>query len=397
MSFVALRPARVISVDVLRGLTIALMILVNDPGDWTHTYTQLEHAAWNGFTLTDFVFPNFLFLVGVSIVLSIQSRMARAPGGKLAHSRRTLALRIARRAALLFAVKMSLTAFPHFHLTHLRIFGVLTRIAACYLVAALVCLYTQRVRTLLTMVAVLLVGYWLLMRFVPIPGLGTPIRNFPLLDPDRNLAAWLDRGFNAFTQRWLHTGVLYNGTRDPEGLLSTLPSIATTLIGAVAALMLRRGSNLLTLLAGGLVSLGAGLIWNRWFPINKNLWTSSYVLFAAGLSLLLLSLCYWLFEVRHVHETRAGKILTRPWLIFGSNAISAFVISNLIVQILTSIHLANPVDPRRPLSAWSWPYRHIFALRGSTDATSAAFALTFTAICFLPSWLLWRKKIFLKL
>ncbi|GAC1417255.1 MAG: lpg1661 family Dot/Icm T4SS effector [Acidobacteriaceae bacterium] len=394
----AIKPARVISVDVLRGLTIALMILVNDPGDGTHTYTQLEHAAWNGFTLTDFVFPNFLFLVGVSIVLSLQSRLSGVPGRTPdTRNRRALALRIGRRAALLFAVKMFLTAFPHFHMTHLRIFGVLTRIAVCYLVAALVCLYSQRVRTLLTVIVSLLFGYWIVMRFVPVPGLGIPVRDFPILDPNLNLAAWLDRGFNAFTRRWLHTGVLYNGTRDPEGILSTLPSIATTLIGAVAEILLRRGRRLLTLVVGGLVSLVSGLFWDRWFPTNKNLWTSSYVLFAAGLSLLLLSFCYWLFEVRHVHETRLGGVLTRPWLIFGSNAITAFVISNLVVEILASIHFANAADSRRPLTAWNWPYRHIFAVHGSTNATSLAFALTYTAICFLPCWLLWRKRIFLKL
>jgi predicted acyltransferase len=212
---------RVLSVDVLRGLTIALMILVNDPGDWSHTYSQLDHAPWNGFTLTDFVFPNFLFLVGASIVFSLQSRIARG------ESKRTLALHMFRRALTLFAIKMFLSAFPHFHLTHLRLYGVLTRIALCYLAAGLLCLAVwntrYRARTLLVITAALLVGYWILMRFVPVPGLGLaslhdaiPTHAIPILDPDRNLAAWLDRGVNAFTQRWLHTGSLYNQTRDPS-------------------------------------------------------------------------------------------------------------------------------------------------------------------------------------
>src|ERR1039457_492855 len=139
MQSVAKPPSqRVLSVDVLRGLTIALMILVNDPGDWGHVYAQLDHAEWNGFTLTDFVFPNFLFLVGISIILSIESRITRGD------SKRTLAFHMIRRAITIFAIKMFLSAFPHFHVTHLRIFGVLTRIAACYLIASLICLITRR-------------------------------------------------------------------------------------------------------------------------------------------------------------------------------------------------------------------------------------------------------------
>ena len=236
-------PQRVLSVDVLRGLTIALMILVNDPGDWSHVYSQLDHAEWNGFTLTDFVFPNFLFIVGASTIFSIASRMAKD------ESKRTLALHIFRRAITIFAIKMLLSAFPHFHLTPLRIFGVLTRIAICYLIAGLICLAAwnarHRVRNLLAITAALLVGYWALMRFVPVPGprrclpLECEIHAIPILDPVNNLAAWLDRGFNAFTRAWLHTGSLYNKTHDPEGLLSTIPAIATTLIGCITGLLLR--------------------------------------------------------------------------------------------------------------------------------------------------------------
>ena len=403
--------SRVLSVDVLRGLTIALMILVNDPGDWAHTYSQLDHAAWNGFTLTDLVFPNFLFLVGASIIFSIDSRIARG------ESKRTLALHMVRRAFTIFAIKMLLTAFPHFHLTHLRIFGVLTRIAVCYLIAGLICLYTRRARTLLAISAALLVGYWALMRFVPVPGFGIPTHDMPILDPERNLAAWLDRGFNAFTQRWLHTGTLYNRTHDPEGLLSTIPSIATTLLGSVTALWLRRahqnsersqGSTpipavqiLRVLVLCGILGLMFGLLWSFTVPINKNLWTSSYVLFAAGWSFLLLALCYWLIDIRSLNRTQAGKALLRPWLIFGSNAITAYVISNFLVEVALWIKvpagaLVNAAAPATRITAWQWTYRHIFARHDSTNVTSLAFALAFVALCFLPNLLLWRKKIFLK-
>jgi predicted acyltransferase len=416
---------RVLSIDVLRGLTIALMILVNDPGDWSHVYRQLDHSAWNGFTLTDFVFPNFLFLVGASIIFSLESRIARG------YSKRTLALHIFRRAAILFAIKLFLSAFPHFHLTHLRLYGVLTRIALCYLAAGLICLAVwntrHRARILLGLAAALLIGYWALMRFVPVPGLAfashrdaVPTHSIPILDPDRNLAAWLDRAVNAFTQRFLHTGSLYNHTRDPEGLLSTLPAIATTLIGCITGLALRtsrvpharRGliapimgllSNPATsFLSFGFLSLTAGLLWNLWFPINKNLWTSSYVLFSAGLSLLLLALCYWLIDVRRLNDHPTGKAFLWPWLVFGSNAITAYIVSDLIVEIMIWIKvpagaLVDPANPARSISAWQWTYLHLFARYGSTEITSVVFALAFTALCFVPNWLLWRRKIFLKI
>ena len=477
---------RVLSVDVLRGLTIALMILVNDPGDWSHVYSQLDHAPWNGFTLTDFVFPNFLFLVGVSIILSLFNRIARSPGGTLdAATRRTLALHILRRALTIFAIKMALTAFPHFHWTHLRIFGVLTRIALCYLAAGLLCLVVwnarPRVRILVVSTAALLIGYWILMRFVPVPGLAVaspvdaiPTHSISILDPEHNLAAWLDRVFNAFTQHFLHTGSLYNRTHDPEGLLSTLPAIATTLLGCLTGLFLRRatvreassrpersgveapphfvrsatesgapsmaasspwvgstatgsatesgapfmaasspwvGSTapditptraLLGLILAGLTSILAGLLWNPTFPINKNLWTSSYVLFSAGLSLVLLALCYWFIDMRRLNQSQAGKAILFPWLVFGSNAITAFVLSNFLVELMIWIKvpagaLVNPAAPATRIASWLWTYRHLFARHTSTNITSLAFALAFTALCFLPNLFLWRRKIFLKI
>jgi predicted acyltransferase len=411
-------PPRVLSVDVLRGLTIALMILVNDPGDWAHTYTQLDHAKWNGFTLTDFVFPNFLFLVGVSIIFSLQSRIARSASGILDKAtKKALALHILRRAFLIFAIKMILTAFPYFHYTHFRIYGVLTRIALCYLAAGLICLLvwnvTQRVRTLVAITASLLIGYWILMRFVPVPGLGTPTHDFPILDPDRNLTAWLDRAFSAFTQSTIHTGTLYEHTRDPEGLLSTLPAIATTLIGSITGLWLRRVETgnqyrfpssitparcLSGLVGWALLCVTAALLWNPSFPINKNLWTSSYVLVSAAGSFLTLALCYWLIDIRRLNNTRAGKALLWPWLVFGSNAITAFIVSNLLVKIMLWIKVSDSFSTTgKPVTAWFWTYRHFFAGHQSTRITSLAFAVAFTLLCFLPNWYLWRKRIFFKI
>jgi predicted acyltransferase len=389
-------PARITSVDALRGLTIAFMILVNDPGDWNHVYPPLDHAEWNGFTPTDMVFPMFLFLVGCSIVFSVGSRLARGD------SRRTVSWHIARRGATIFAIKMALTVYPYFHFSRLRIYGVLTRIALCYLVAGLIFVWTRRPRTLVAITIAILGGYWILMRFAPIPGLGHPVRDFPILDPERNLTAWIDRGVNAWTQHWLHTGRLYEGTRDPEGLLSTLPAVATTLLGILAALYLRvphvstlrRG---LTLAATGLVSLTLGMIWNPWFPINKNLWTSSYVLFAGGWSLLALGLAYWLLDARRLQQhSRTARALLWPLLVYGSNAITAFLVSELLVETLLWWRVTTTADPR-VLTAWAWLYFRIFARQASTENTSLAFAIAFVVVCFLPNWLLWRRKIFLRI
>lgn len=393
--------SRVLSIDVLRGITIAFMILVNDAGDGKHVYTQLEHAAWNGWTLTDLVFPTFLFIVGMSIILSIHARLQRGA------SRRELALHTVRRAATIFIVAMLINLVPFFRFSHLRIYGVLPRIALCYLVVGLICLTTQKARNLLTITAAALVGYWLLMRFVPIPGIGTPTHEIPLLDPDLNLAAWIDRGAMAFTQSVFHTGRLYEGTRDPEGLLSTIPALGTTLLGAVSALWLRQAGGkspsitrtqcALGMLFAGVFGIASGLFWNLWFPINKKLWTSSYVLFAAGCALVGLAVCYWLVDIRKFNATKVGRWLTWPWLVFGSNAIVAYVMAAIVEKTLFLIHASGVAPDGRPLTGWSWVYWNIFASHGSTNNTSVAFAIAFVLVCFIPNWILWQKKIFVKL
>ena len=387
-------PQRVLSVDVARGITIAFMILVNDPGDWNHVYAQLDHSAWNGWTLTDLVFPNFLFLIGAAIVFSLQSRTARG------ESRLKQAGHIARRAVILFALDLFIAAFPHFELTQLRIFGVLTRIALCYLYAGMICLITSRIRQLAFIAAALLVAYWLLLRFLPVPGIGLPGRDIPFLDPNANLTSWIDRGFNEFTQRFLHTGHLYRETRDPEGLLSTLPAISTTLIGAITGLILKNPNISATrkrslLAIGAIVFLTAGELWNISFPINKNLWTSSFVLFTAGCSLLGLTLAYWLIDLNRIQEKSSmARAALWPWLVLGSNAIVAYIISELLIEVLVWIKVS---DQDRTIPAASWIYIHIFSRGHSTEITSVAFAIVFTLVCFLPNWLLWRKRIFIKI
>jgi len=387
-------PQRVLSVDVLRGITIAFMILVNDPGDWSHVYSQLDHAKWNGWTLTDLVFPTFLFLIGMSIIFSVQSRITRGD------SRLALAGHIVRRAAIIFAIKIFLSAYPHFHLTHLRIYGVLTRIALCYLCAGLICLITRKISHLALITVALLVGYWALMRFVPVSGFGVPTHDIPMLDQTGNLAAWIDRGISSFTLRTIHLGRLYNGTRDPEGLLSTLPAIATTLLGSITAIFMRSpkyspATKRNTFALAGVAAILAGELWNLSFPINKNLWTSSYVLLAAGIALLGLAFFYWLLDMLRLQEkSRIARAALWPWLVFGSNAITAFVVSELIVETMLWIKVS---DADKTITAWSWIYFHGFSHGHSTEVTSVAFALAFVVVCFLPNWLLWRRKIFIRI
>ena len=386
---------RVLSVDVARGVTIAFMILVNDPGDWAHVYAQLDHAVWNGWTLTDLVFPTFLFLMGASIIFSLQSRIAKG------ESRASLASHIIRRAIILFALGTFIALFPHFHWTHLRVFGVLTRIAVCYLFAGLICLGTRRIAPLAAITATLLTGYWILMRFVPVPGLGTPTHEIPFMDQTRNLAACLDRNFIAFTQRTIHAGRLYNnGVRDPEGLLSTLPSIATVLLGAITGILMRMSSltqstkrNIMG--AGAILFITAGELWNLSFPINKNLWTSSYVLLAAGCSLLGLTLAYWLVDILRLQErSPIARAALWPWLVFGSNAIVVYAVSDFLVEIFGNIHVQ---DDGKTTTVWGWVYNHGFSHGNSTEITSVAFAIAFVLVCFLPNWLLWHRRIFVKI
>ncbi len=393
---VTIAPKRVLSVDVLRGFTIALMILVNDPGDWDHVFKQLDHAEWSGWTLTDLVFPTFLFVMGVSMVFSLQARTNRGD------CRKTLTGHLFARTGKLLLLSFVLVYFPRMRWTHMRFYGVIPRIAACSLLAGLVLVATMKLRrrvpVLIGIVAVLLVGYWVLLRWFPVPGLGTPVRDFPLLDPVRNMTAWIDRGVVALTQRFLHTGALYKKTSDPEGLLSTLPSVATVLLGALTGMWVRAegfASRMRLGLAGaGLASLLAGEVWSIWFPINKNLWTSSYVLLSAGIAALALAGVSWLVDGREEPWPTWLRVSTWPWFVFGSNAIVAYTTSVVLVKGCIYFKLTDADGYKH--SVWAWLYEQGFAKHGSTNWTSLAFAVSVVVVCFLPNWYLWRKKWFWK-
>src|SRR5271168_2803316 len=270
-SLTAARPARLLSLDFLRGLTIAFMILVNNNGDEQLAYWPLKHAAWNGFTPTDLVFPTFLFLVGITTVFSTASRLAKGA------TKQSLFLHVLRRSIILYLLGLVVNSFPYFHLHTMRFYGVLPRIAICYLIVASLYLISPGWRSKAALAVAALAGYWILMRFVPVPGFGVPGHDIPLLDRDANLTAWLDRQIFPASH-------LYERTRDPEGLLSTIPAVATTLLGLLTGMWLRTQRTLGQKIGGiaiaGLTGVLLGRLWNLSFPINKKLWTSSYVLFA---------------------------------------------------------------------------------------------------------------------
>jgi predicted acyltransferase len=378
---------RLVSLDVLRGLTIAFMIMVNNSG--AGGWAQMHHAAWNGLTATDLVFPTFLFVVGVSIVFSTEARLRRGD------SRTKLAWHAVRRAVILFALGVFTNGFPHFHLQHLRIYGVLQRIAVCYLIVALLYLWDRRVWTKVLLLVCLLAGYWALVRWVPVPGAGVPGRDVTFLDKDQNIVAWLDRQ--------LMPGHLYedspsHNARDPEGLLSDIPAIGTALLGLLTGLWLKMWLptriKALGLIGGAAALLAMGCVWSIWFPLNKKMWTSSYVLVAAGCSLLLLAILYWAMEQRGWGQKGWSKALAWPWLVFGSNAIVAYVISEEIYVLLVQIHFDDAGKPSNPLR---YVFQHVFMSIPDPGWRSFVYVVVYTAVCFLPVWLLYRRKIFVKI
>jgi len=377
---------RLLSLDVLRGLTIAFMIMVNNSG--AGAWAQMHHAAWNGLTATDLVFPTFLFVVGVSIVFSTEARLRRG------ESRTKLAWHAVRRAVILFAIGVFSNGFPHFHLQHLRIYGVLQRIAVCYLIVALLYLWDRRIWTKVALLVCLLIGYYVLVRWVPVPGAGVPGRDVTFLDKDQNIVAWLDRQ--------LMPGHLYedspsHNARDPEGLLSDIPAIGTTLLGLLVGLWLSgwlpTRVKALGLLGGAAACLAMGYLWAFWFPLNKKMWTSSYVLVAAGFSLLVFAILYWAMERRGWGRNGLSKALAWPWLVFGSNAIVAFVIGDELYVLLAQIHFTDGGKPSNPLR---YVFQHVFMHIADPGWRSFAYVVAYAAVCFLPVWLLYRKKIFVK-
>jgi len=379
-------PKRLVSLDVLRGVTIAFMIMVNTsgPGAWA----QMHHAAWNGLTATDLVFPTFLFVVGVSIAFAYNARLAKGA------TRGRLAWHTVTRAVILILFGVVVNSFPYFHLEHMRFYGVLQRIAICYLIVGLFYLWDQRASTKIVALAAVLIGYWILVRWVPVPGAGMPGRDVPFLDKDQNIVAWVDRH--------LMPGHLYedwvdHDARDPEGLLSDIPALGTTLLGLLTGLWLRSERSVRAkatgLATGAAACLAVGYFWSLWFPLNKKMWTSSYVLVAAGWSLVAFAVFYWAIEFKGWGKKGWSKGLTWPWLVFGSNAIAAYMISELLGSVMDMIHFSAGGSKTSLL-----PYADLHFFRHIHDPgwQALAFSILYTFLCFIPVWVMYRKKIFLK-
>ena len=378
---------RLRALDVFRGATILGMILVNNPGTWAHIYPPLRHAAWHGWTPTDLIFPFFLFIVGVAIPLAYAKRLRKGiPEG-------TLVIKATKRAAILFGLGLFMAAYPFVtfeptialrDLGTLRIMGVLQRIAVCYLLASLFYLYTSP-RTWMGATAAILLGYWALLALVPVPGFGAG----QLDVPEGTLAAYLDRML-------LGTGHLWVGANrewDPEGLLSTLPALATTLFGVWTGQLVRNTTvplilRVTRLFAAGVVLVMLGYVWDWVFPINKALWTSSYAVFTAGQAMCGLALCLWLIDVR------GQRGWTQPFVVYGMNALIVFVMSGLLAKTLIYAKVRGADGDL--VSLQSWIFQSVFLPLASPINASLLYALAWIVLWYLVLWWMYRKRIFVK-
>jgi predicted acyltransferase len=351
---------RLPSLDAFRGLTVAFMILVNNPGSGEYVYPPLRHADWHGWTPTDLVFPFFLWIVGVSMTLSFDRRIQQGA------DRSVLWRHALRRGALIFLIGFLLNLIPKFDFEHVRIMGVLQRIGLCYILGATIYLFSN-VRGQIAATAILLGGYWALMTFAPVPGYGPGV-----LEKEGNFAQFIDQK--------ILSGHMWSGSKtwDPEGILSTFPATANVLLGALAAHVLRVWC-LRDLAVFGFALAAAGKLWGNWFPINKPLWTSSYALFTCGLA----TLTY--VAARYVIDVRGVRKPFRPFEILGMNALVAFVGSGIVARVLSMT------------GAHRWLWDHLYTAIASPVNASLLYALSLVLIFIAVSHWMWSRKIFVKL
>jgi predicted acyltransferase len=368
---------RLQSLDVFRGLTIAAMLLVNNPGSWSHVYKPLEHAAWNGWTPADLVFPFFLFIVGITTTLSLGGLL---DGGVRP---RVIFRKVLIRAVLIFALGLLLQGFPEYELGTIRVLGVLQRIALSYLLAATIVLSTG-VRGQVAALIALLLGYWALMTLVPVPGIGRAV-----LEPDLNLSNWLDLRLIG-RNHLLHETM----TWDPEGILSTLGAVATVLAGVQVGHWIRstRGARakVMGLLVGGGAVVALGSVWGWAFPINKNLWTGSYVLLTAGIACFVLASTYWLVDVK------GYRAWARPFLVFGTNAITAYWLSSVVAIVFAWVVITSPEDGES-LILKTYIYEVVYAPWLAPENASLAYAVTYVLLWLGFLSLLYRRRIFIRI
>lgn len=381
-----MKPERLVSLDAFRGFTIAGMILVNNPGSWGYIYPQLEHASWNGWTFTDWIFPFFLWIVGVAMTFSFAVRRSKGDSNK------DLILNVLRRSAIIFGLGLFLSAFPfgllwghHFDISSLRIPGVLQRIAVCYFIGSFIYLYTS-MRGQILWIGGLFVAYWLMMFYIPVPDIGAGV-----FEKGRNFAAYIDSIFLS-GHMWS-----VSKTWDPEGIISTIPAIATTLFGALTGEYLRQSphskvekSAWMFVFGAGLLLLGAFL--DMWMPINKSLWTVSYSIFMAGWALCVFGIFYFLIDAKGM------KKWAYPFVVYGMNAIFIFVLSGIVGRTMGlwkfNVQLSN--GTYADVSLKTIIVQNLFEPYFSPLNASMMHAILWMLSMYLIVWVMYKKKWFVK-
>jgi predicted acyltransferase len=359
---------RLLSLDAFRGFTIAAMILVNNPGSWEYVYPPLLHAEWNGLTPTDLIFPFFLFIVGVSIVLAYTKKLQQdIPKKKLVQ-------KIIFRSFKIFAVGVLLSILMNMNITEIRYAGVLQRIAVVFLVCSVFFLYSNWKTQAIVGTGLLLI-YWLSMALIPTPGYETA-----MLEPGKNLTAWIDSIFLP--------GQMWQGNWDPEGIYSTLPAIATGITGMLAGKLLltelSRERKVIWLFTLGFASAVLGFMWSWVFPLNKNLWTSSYVLVTSGLASMVFASMYFLIDML------GYKKFAWAGIIFGANAIAIYVLADLLTFVFYSSDVVGVSLNQQFINLVS-------SIGFSLKFASFIYALIYIGINFIPAYILYKKKIYIKL
>ena len=379
---------RLLSLDFFRGLTVAAMILVNNPGSWGHIYAPLEHAEWNGCTPTDLIFPFFLWIVGVSIAFAMSSSKADPSTHQktiIKAIKRGITLYLlgfflaifGKIMAIIIDGKSLLEAFQT-----VRLLGVLQRIGIVFIISSIIFLRVSNKGIFKLFIAILAI-YWALMTFVPVPGIG-----YANLEKETNLAAWIDRGILTEAHTWASSK-----TWDPEGVLSTLPAIATCLFGILVGVWLRnkkvdQPTKVAWLFTSGVAAVILGLLWDLQFPINKALWTSSYVLYAGGLASISLALCYWLIDVQ------GYKRITTPFVVYGVNAITVFFLAGLMPRVLNLIKFSNGDGTKSALleKIYATFYTPFF----SPINASLLWAITYVLGFYVLLYFMYKKNIIIK-
>jgi predicted acyltransferase len=363
---------RLVSLDIFRGLTVAFMIIVNNPGSWEFVYAPLKHSRWNGCTPTDLVYPFFLFITGMSMWYSLKKYGNEINGSSI--------LRILRRTLAIFAVGLFLTIFPYFGRDYstLRIMGVLQRIALAYGFGSLLCLSIKR-DYLWIVVAILLLLYWGLLAF------------FGGADPyslGGNFALKVD--IAVLGKNHLYTG--FGIPFEPESLLGTIPAVCTVIMGYYIGELVSRGSasgkTVIKVMLLGVAAAGLGYLWNIIFPINKPLWTSSYVLYTAGLAMVIFSVIYLIADVLKF------QVLGTFFVIFGTNAIFSYFLAGIWINMLLFIKVQSGIEK---ISLYGWIYEKICVPVAGNMNGSLMFAFMQMLIIWSMALLLYRKKIMIRL